>query len=97
MNPPSLIEAVVVAIVLIAAILDLRSRRIPNWLTLPGVLVGISLNTALSGTPGLISALKGMGLALLIYLPLFALRTPHGVAIAIGTFLFFALRPKWFQ
>jgi prepilin peptidase CpaA len=31
----------------VAAAIDLRSRRIPNWLTLPGIGIGLALNTAL--------------------------------------------------
>ena len=39
-----------VACVLLCAVgaaIDLRSRRIPNWLTLPGIGLGVLLNTAL--------------------------------------------------
>ena len=55
--------------------------RIPNWLTLAGVVVGIGLNTFLA-VDGLHwydgynwrSSLAGMGLAFLIYFPLYLLR-----------------------
>lgn len=57
-----------------AGLLDYRSRRIPNLLVLLGLVLGLGLNTFLYGTPGLAAALKGAGLALLIYFPLFALR-----------------------
>ncbi|MBZ5625906.1 MAG: A24 family peptidase [Acidobacteriia bacterium] len=38
--------------VLIAAVYDVRYRRIPNWLTAGGVLIGLAMNTFLSGWPG---------------------------------------------
>jgi len=43
--PPTLIPDVVcVAICLVATVIDLRTERIPNWLTGSGVLLGLSLN-----------------------------------------------------
>lgn len=57
-----------------AGISDLRSRRIPNWLTVPGLLVGIAANAAASGWPGVKTSLLGAGLGLLVLLPFVALR-----------------------
>jgi prepilin peptidase CpaA len=50
-----------------AAVYDLRTQKIPNWLTFPAVLLGLSLNVALSGAPGLRDSLLGTiaGVALL--------------------------------
>ena len=62
------------AIVITAATFDFRSRRIPNWLNLAGVALGIAANTFFFGLSGLGHAGLGLGLALLIYLPLYALR-----------------------
>ena len=59
---------------LLAGYLDLRSRRIPNWLTVSGALVGLCLS-ALGGTPHLITSLLGFGAALAVGLVLFFLRT----------------------
>lgn len=53
---------------LLAGSLDLRSRRIPNWLTVPGFFAGIALHTVLSGWRGTLLALEGAGLALAILL-----------------------------
>ncbi len=53
---------------------DLRSRRIPNWLTLSGVILGIGFNTLLLQQKGFKLAVGGLGLALLIYLPLYLIR-----------------------
>jgi len=54
--------------------IDVRSRRVPNWLTLTGVALGIGLNTFLYETPGLWVSLKGLGLAFAVYFVLYLLR-----------------------
>jgi prepilin peptidase CpaA len=50
-----------------AAAYDLRTKKIPNWLTFPAILLGLSLNVALGGALGLRDSLLGMatGVALL--------------------------------
>src|SRR5260370_32861632 len=45
MMPPMPIRVVLSLVVLVAAITDLQSRRIPNWLTLPAVPVGLLAQT----------------------------------------------------
>jgi len=60
---------------LIAAATDLRSRRIPNWLTVPGLVVGIAANTALSGWSGLKASLLGAAVGLALLLPFVLLRS----------------------
>jgi len=62
------------ALTLSAAVLDWRSRRIPNWLTVPGLILGVAINAILSGWHGALFGLAGAGLALLILLPLVLLR-----------------------
>jgi prepilin peptidase CpaA len=68
------IEVVLAALVLAGALYDLRWRRIPNWLVLAGAILGIGLNSFLFELPGLRSALLGLGLAFLVYFPLYLLR-----------------------
>jgi prepilin peptidase CpaA len=68
------IKAVLIALVLIAAIYDLRYRKIPNWLVLAGLLIGIGLNAFLFEWAGLRIAGLGIGFAFLIYFPLYAIR-----------------------
>ena len=75
---PNTLKALLALIVITAAIFDGRWRRVPNWLTVPGVLLGIALNTILLGSEGLRSSLEGLGLALVIYLALFLLRAMGG-------------------
>jgi len=50
--------------------LDWRYRRIPNWLTVPGLVAGIAVNTLADGWPGAKISLLGAGLGLLLLLPL---------------------------
>ena len=51
---------------------DLRERRIPNFLTFTGILVGLGLQTAIYGVDGLLGSFLGLGLGLLVLFPLFA-------------------------
>jgi len=73
LKPLILVGAVLLS--LIAGWTDLRSRRIPNWLTVPGLLIGVAANTALGGWSGLKSSLLGAALGLALLLPLVLLRS----------------------
>jgi prepilin peptidase CpaA len=80
-----------VALALIAGWTDWRSRRIPNWLTVPGFLVGVSANVLISGWAGLKTSLLGAGLGLLLLLPFVFLRSLGAgdwkLAGALGAFV----------
>jgi prepilin peptidase CpaA len=60
---------------LVAAATDLRSRRIPNWLTVPGLLIGVAANTALGGWSGLKASVLGATVGLALLLPFVLLRS----------------------
>lgn len=65
---------VLLFLVLAAAAYDLRFRRIPNWLTASGIVSGLAVNVFERGIwPGLRFSLAGLGIALAIYLVLYAL------------------------
>ena len=53
---------------------DLLTRRIPNWLTVSGMVVGLAVNSILGGWYGARMSLEGAGAALGIMLPLVLLR-----------------------
>jgi prepilin peptidase CpaA len=72
--PPPAIRILLEALVIIAAIWDIRWRRIPNWLTIPGIVLGVGLNWFLFETPGLRDSLEGLGLAFAVYFVLYLLR-----------------------
>ncbi len=71
---PAVAKIVLLAVVLIAAAYDLRFRRIPNWLSVSGVIAGFVLNTTLSGRHGLAAACLGFLCAFLVYVPLYLVR-----------------------
>ncbi len=62
----------VVAVMSLALGWDVRTRRIPNRLTLAGLVLGLVLRTPL-GAEAVMVGLGGAGIALLVSLPLFAL------------------------
>lgn len=59
---------------LVAGWTDWRSRRIPNWLTVPALFVGIGVNSLAGGWSGAKESLLGAGLGLGLLLPLVLLR-----------------------
>ncbi len=69
-----MIQAVLILLVSVAAIFDLRYRRIPNWLNLSGLILGFGLNVLLFHAHGLLAATEGLLLATAVYLPLYFLR-----------------------
>jgi prepilin peptidase CpaA len=71
--PPPAIRILLSILVIVAAIWDIRTRRIPNWLTLSGAILGVALNTFLFETYGLWFSLKGLGLAFAVYMVLYLL------------------------
>jgi prepilin peptidase CpaA len=56
------------------AVTDLRRHRIPNLLTAPAALVGLSLNFATSGVPGVLASGAGLLVGLVVFLPFYLLR-----------------------
>lgn len=71
---PELFRVLVLIVACAAGIIDLRSRRIPNWLAAAGLVAALLTRFYAEGAPGLLTASKGLGLAVLIYFPLWLLR-----------------------
>lgn len=67
-------QVLLAILVLSAGLWDIRSRRIPNWLVAAGLVLGIALNSFLFEWTGLKISLLGIGLAFIIYFPLYMLR-----------------------
>jgi prepilin peptidase CpaA len=63
---------------LAAGITDLRSRRIPNWLTYPAIPCAVTLHFLSSGWPGAKLSLLGTLVGLAILLPFVLLRSLGG-------------------
>jgi prepilin peptidase CpaA len=78
-----LAKGLLAAVVLLAAAWDLRTRTIPNWLTLPALAAGLLVQSPLE-------AAQGAGLALLVHVPLYTLRAVGGgdlkLMAAVGAF-----------
>jgi prepilin peptidase CpaA len=85
-----LLVSVLVATLVVAALSDLRSRRIPNVLTMGALMVALALRSA-AGPDALVAGLLGAGLALAVMLPLFAMNGVGGgdakLLIMVGAFL----------
>ncbi len=76
---PPVTKILLLLLVIPAAVFDYRQRRIPNWLVLAGIISGLAMNVFLlydnpSPMTGLWFSLEGLGLALLVYFPLYILR-----------------------
>jgi len=90
--PPQKVELVLMVMLLAAAILDVRYRRIPNWLTVSGLVLGLAMNTVI-GAPdaGFVFSLTGFLVAFAIYAALYAVRAMGGgdvkLMAAVGALL----------
>lgn len=71
---PAIAEGVL-AVALVAGWTDLRSRRIPNWLTLPSFAVGLASNTFFCRWEGLTASLLGVLVGLGLLLPFILIRS----------------------
>jgi prepilin peptidase CpaA len=77
--PPPGVNFALIVLILVAAVYDLRYRRIPNWLTISGVITGIAMNTFLyRGWPGLRLSLAGLAVSFAAYFLLYSLRAMGG-------------------
>jgi prepilin peptidase CpaA len=84
------ILAGMVLLAFLAGVTDLLRRRIPNWLTVPALAVGVAANTFFGGWSGLKTSLLGALVGLGLLLPFVLLRSlPAGerkLAGALGAF-----------
>lgn len=70
--PPALQLALIVVVVA-AAVADIATRRIPNWITAPGAAVGLVLQCYYGGWQGALWSLAGAALGFGIFLVLYLL------------------------
>ena len=72
MDRDSFLLLIALFLAIVAAIVDVRHHRIPNWLTYPGIILGISLRGSLLGWKGFANAVEGCllagGIMLIFYL-----------------------------
>jgi prepilin peptidase CpaA len=69
------ILAGMVLLAFLAGVTDLVRRRIPNWLTVPALAVGVAANTFFGGWSGLKTSLLGALVGLGLLLPFVLLRS----------------------
>ncbi len=91
MNPDLVLLSVALVLAAVAAVLDVQQRRIPNWLTFPGIVLGLALRGTLLGWKGVGGALAGCLLAGGIFLLFYTVRAMGAgdvkLAGAIGSLL----------
>lgn len=79
------------AIVTAAALVDFRSRKIPNWLTFPAMAVGMAWNLGSFGGAGLLFSVKGAGVGIALLLIPYMMRAMGAGDVklmgAVGAFL----------
>jgi prepilin peptidase CpaA len=71
--PPSVSAVSVIALVLAAAVCDLRTRRVPNALTLGAGAVALAVHGTVGGWPALGAATLGLAAGVALFFPLYAL------------------------
>ncbi|MGB6430159.1 MAG: A24 family peptidase [Candidatus Acidiferrales bacterium] len=74
MNAQQTVWVSALALTFLAAWTDWRTRLIPNWLTISGIILGIALHFGTGGWRGVASSVEGMLLALGLLLPLVVMR-----------------------
>ena len=79
------------AIAVTGSYLDLRTRRLPNWLCLAGLVAGLAFGLAVGGWPAAAIALLHALIALIVGAGLFALGGIGG-----GDAKFYAALAAWF-
>jgi prepilin peptidase CpaA len=66
------IQVALILLVTAAAWTDLRSRRVPNWLTVPGAALGFILQAWYGGLDGVLASVEGaafgMGILMVVYI-----------------------------
>ncbi|MCK5218073.1 prepilin peptidase [bacterium] len=71
MSNLSIIHILLGLILLIAAFTDLRQHKVYNWLTFPGMLLGLGFHLTEQGLPGLWFSLLGLLIGGLLFFPAF--------------------------
>ncbi len=60
-------------VLIIAMITDIRSNRIPNWLTFPAMIMGLGFNFISAGAYGLLFGIEGLLLGISLFIIIYIL------------------------
>ena len=93
MPPSNLSTALLLAILISAAVIDMKQHRLPNILTVSAAVLGITFQCWLYGWNGLMNGVAGFFAGLLLFLPFYAIRWMGAgdvkLMAGVGTFLGF--------
>ena len=64
----ALLNMTLMAVLVTAAVTDLRSYRIPNWLTVSAMACGLISHTVIDGQHGFVTSLEGLAVGLALFL-----------------------------
>ena len=67
------IEALLLIVALAAAVYDVRYRRIPNWISVGGIAVGVLANSLTHGISGLLLSVGGFAMGFGLYFLLYVI------------------------
>jgi prepilin peptidase CpaA len=68
MNPSAVVA---LGVGLVACVTDVRTRRIPNWLTFGAAATAIVVHTALGGSTGAMTSVAGWAIGAALFMPFF--------------------------
>jgi prepilin peptidase CpaA len=65
---PGILQAALLVLVICAGIVDIKWRRMPNWMAITGLATGFVLNGYFGGVPGLRAAVLGASLGAALFI-----------------------------
>jgi prepilin peptidase CpaA len=69
----SLLKLILISVLLVAGVTDLRSSKIPNWLTISAMTAGLLSHSLFNGMSGFLFSAKGLGLGFALFFLLYVL------------------------
>jgi prepilin peptidase CpaA len=67
MTMDALLGVILTTVLVMAIVMDLRSSRIPNWLTIPAMGFALTGHTWVNGIDGILFSLTGLGIGLGVF------------------------------
>ena len=67
------LQLIIASVLLVAGVTDLRSSKVPNWLTISAMAGGLLSHSLLNGLSGLLFSAKGLGLGFALFILLYVM------------------------